>query len=79
MKMMELSEGLKMSQPTAGQPANRGEKIAKEYRPNLLQTNSQCPRNLHLFDRKLTGNNFYAKVPTSYNSSSSDLSALALK
>ena len=30
MKMVELSEGLKMSQPTVSQLANRGEKIAKE-------------------------------------------------
>ncbi|MBW2739135.1 MAG: hypothetical protein JRE64_09885 [Deltaproteobacteria bacterium] len=39
MSMVELSKRLKISQPTVSQSANRGEKIAKENKLNLLQTN----------------------------------------
>jgi len=37
MSMVELSKRLKISQPTVSQSANRGEKIAKENKLNLLQ------------------------------------------
>lgn len=39
MSMVELSKRLKISQPTVSQSANRGEKIAKENRLNLFQSN----------------------------------------
>ena len=39
MSMVELSKRLKISQPSVSQSANRGEKIAKENRLNLLQSN----------------------------------------
>ena len=39
MSMVELSKRLKISQPTVSQSANRGEKIAKENKLNLLQSN----------------------------------------
>jgi len=39
MSMVELSKRLKISQPTVSQSANRGEKIAKENKLTLLQSN----------------------------------------
>ena len=39
MSMEQLSKRLKISQPTASQSANRGEKIAKENKLKLLQNN----------------------------------------
>ena len=38
MSMVELSKRLKISQPTVSQSANRGEKIARENKLNLLQS-----------------------------------------
>jgi len=37
MNMVKLSKCLKISQPTASQSANRGEKIAKKNKLKLLQ------------------------------------------
>jgi len=36
MKMMELSEGLKISQPTVSQSSNLGEKIADDKSLNFI-------------------------------------------